>query len=101
MQRVLLVCFCCVTIFAIEELYGARSGGTIVTIAEVLAVLSEDILLLLGLWLDCWNCMASSQLGMLLYAAAVSYSCWNGLGLMRFTMGEGWFVLLVTPMTSF
>ena len=25
------------------------------------AVLSEDILLLLGLWFDCWSCMDSSQ----------------------------------------
>ncbi|KAL3610981.1 hypothetical protein D5086_002001 [Populus alba] len=84
MQRVLLVCFCCVTIFAIEELYGARSGGTIVTIAEYFQAS------LTGCSLRChW------------FLAAVSYSCWNGLGLMRFTMGEGWFVLLVTPMTSF
>ena len=27
----------------------------------LLAVLSEDILLLLGLWFDCWSCMASNQ----------------------------------------
>jgi len=27
----------------------------------LLAVFSEDILLLLGLWFDCWSCMASNQ----------------------------------------
>jgi hypothetical protein len=32
---------------------------------------------------------------------ASSCSCWNGLGLMRFKMGGGWFVLLVTPVTGF
>ncbi|KAL9400745.1 hypothetical protein Peur_004594 [Populus x canadensis] len=69
---VLLVCFCCVAIFAITELYGACSGGTVATTTKYLsvvlagslgfnlvlllpAVFSEDILLLLGIWFDCWS----------------------------------------------
>ncbi|KAG6737005.1 hypothetical protein POTOM_060039 [Populus tomentosa] len=57
MQHVLLVCFCCVAIFAIEELHGA-CFWYVAWLAKMLCwldVLSEDILLLLGLCLASWG----------------------------------------------
>lgn len=43
--------------------YNAVLAGLLEFLPEFLflAALSEDILLLLRLWSDCWSCMASSQ----------------------------------------
>jgi hypothetical protein len=51
MQRVLLVCFCCVV--AIEELHEAFSGGTVVTTAEYFRFAWLDVAsAITGLWVD-------------------------------------------------
>ncbi|KAJ6886285.1 hypothetical protein NC651_026846 [Populus alba x Populus x berolinensis] len=59
LKGVLLVCFCCVAIFAIKELDGACSGGYFVTSVD--AATSYSVRLLLGssviawLWFGCWS----------------------------------------------